>query len=143
VVDKPNPAIGLKDILAAAPYSLIDGGTGWQGQVGKLTDLPDQMVLLRNTGGPSSELAAAIDYPVVQVLVRGSKGQGGYESAYNMATAIHRALVKIPSSLVMPELTMIVPRGHIQELGVDDKDRPMFSLNLQLTISYATAGHRD
>lgn len=131
-----NPASGLKAIVDNLGTIIVDP---WVSKVGGFIDAPDQQVVFKNRGG-TMEMAVAVDYPSVQVLVRSPS----YEAGYTMARACLDVLLGIPSGADQyPELTSVVGRGGIQELGRDDKNRELFSFNLQLIVSYDSSGYRD
>lgn len=132
-----SPSKGLLDILKAVTGLTTD----WDFHVGRLTPDPDRQVVLRHSGGPAGEVKVAIDYPGVQILARGARGE--YEAAYQILVSVKEALVAHPGAAEYPEMTSITARGDIVDVGYDDKDRPQFSLNLQLIVTYDTSGYRD
>lgn len=135
-----SPAVGIYDVLEAGGF--FGGATGWSGRVGGLTDVNAQIAVI-DSGGRSGEVKIQIEYPSVQILVRGSPGQGGYDAAYDKAEKIHAALQGIPQNPVQfARLTSCVAIGFINWLGRDESDRPQFSLNFQLITSPATQGNR-
>ena len=140
--DDVSPAVGIMTILQG-----VSGGSlvsGWGQQISNFITEPDKQLVIRDTGGLPSELAVAVDYPSVQVLIRGKATAGGYTEAYAFAIAVRNALVGIPSRPALwTKLTSVTPRGHIQDLGKDDQARPVFSFNLQLILSFTTSGYRD
>src|SRR6202042_992901 len=101
-----------------------------------------QLVVL-GTGGKDPEIAVAVDYPTVQLICRGAAASGQYAQARGVLVAAKEALLGIPSApTAWPELTLCSVRGDIQDLGYDSSNRPMFSLNLQLIVSYDQSGYR-
>lgn len=136
-----SPATGITDILKGVSGLL----TGWTPITGQVIPEPDQLVVVNHSGGMGGEVTIAIDYPSIQVLVRGGRGASGYEDAWQMARAIREALIAIPTvtpPTAYPELTSCVALGEIMQLGYDDAKRPMFSVNFRLIVSYATSGYR-
>src|SRR5690349_13147824 len=128
-----SPAEGLEAILAAA--GIIGGATGWEGRLGGLGTDGKQIAFI-DSGGRPGEVKVAIDYPTVQLLVRGSKAAGGYSEAHAKAKAAYEALIGIPTpNGTWSELVSCTARGYINWLGRDDQDRPQFSLNFQLIIA--------
>lgn len=135
------PSKGCLEVIKAAGGIIV---SPWIAVYGKLSPTPDRQIVFRDVGGRDAEVGLAIDYPSVQILVRGKDGTGGYEEGYAKMVAVRDALLAIPSAPVAyPELTSVTQIGHIQGLGSDDKDRPMWSLNLQLILSFTTSGHRE
>ena len=135
-----SPAIGIANVLIAAGVQT----TGWTIYVGGLMTEDDQQIVVRHIGGKAGEIALAIDYPAIQLLVRGQQGPGGYESAYEKLINCRDALVRIPSGpTAFPNLTLVKTIGDVLDLGRDDKSRPLFSLNLSLIVTYDSAGYRS
>ena len=136
-----TPAEGLKAICAAVT-GLFGGSTGWVATVGGFSTTGKEISFL-DSGGRSSEVKVAIDYPNVQVMIRGTKAAGGYSEAYQKAKEVHAALVGIETpNASWTYLTSCVARGDIIWLGRDDEARPRFSLNLQLITQPENIGHR-
>ena len=138
--DPVSPARGVRAILAA-----VSGfTTGWQVATGQMLAAPDKMLVIRNTGGRAPEPNIAQDYPTVQIIGRGEKKAGGQEEIYQKMVAARRALLGIPSApAAYPELSSCIGIGDITDVGYDDSDRPMYTLNLQLIVSYETSGYRE
>lgn len=136
-----SPAMGIAEILRAFTPSLF---TGWTLRIGRLVPAPDKVVAILDTGGVGAEPGMNIDYPTVQVLIRGDKSDSGYKDSYAKAAAVRDALLGIPSGpTVYPELTSCTQRGHITSMGYDDKDRPLWSLNFALITEPTIAGYRE
>lgn len=136
-----SPVSGINAILTAATGVV---SAGWVTQLGVLLSEPDQAIAIRQVGGFSSEIVVPVDYPSIQILVRGSSGAGGYESSYAKMVAVKNALIGIPSRpTAWTDLTSCVPRGEIQELLRDDQGRPLWSYNVNLIVTLpAPAGYR-
>lgn len=133
-----SPADGLLAILEGIAGFL----DGWEAHVGRFNTSPNKQIVLRNTGGRSGEVKVAIDYPSVQVLIKGAPK--GYAEAWSKLKDIRDALVAIPTPTAdYPALTSCVAMGDINDLEYDDSDRPQFSQNFQLITSYAVSGYRD
>lgn len=137
-----SPAEGFKAILAN--LGVIDGATGWSGYIGDLPDTPHQAVTIYDTGGRGGEVKVAIDYPTVQVVVRGSPASGGYAAGYAKAQAIYDAMVGIDTPHASwDKLVSCVQMGFINWLGRDDTDRPRFSVNFRLITLPDNEGNRN
>jgi hypothetical protein len=136
----PTPADGIMAILAAAGLNPAP----WQMQVGQITDQPDQLIMLRNTGGLAGEIALAIDYPSVQIIVRGPAGEGSYSAAWAKMKQIKQALIAIPNGgSAYPELTLCKAKGDIQDLPYDDRKRFLCSFNIDLIVCFDSDGYRE
>jgi hypothetical protein len=135
-----SPAEGIKDVLVSG--ALIGGASGWGARVGELSDKAP-VVAVFDSGGRPGEVRIKIEYPSVQVIVRGEAGQGGYSAAYDKAEKIHAYLQGIDQNpAAFARLTSCVAIGFINWLGRDESDRPQFSLNFQLITEPITAGNR-
>lgn len=134
-----SPAKGIHEILKNAPGF---PGTGWTLGYGKMPADPDQYIAILDSGGQGGEVLVAIDYPRVQILVRGAKNKG-YDAAYDKINQARELLIAIPESAHYPELDSCIGVGQILPLGEDDSKRPVFSQNLQLIVSYDTSGYRE
>lgn len=133
-----------KGILALLDAAGVKEAGAWHVATGRLVDKPDKMVVISSPGGRSSEPVVAQDYPTVQLLVRGAKGSGGQEAAYLKAKECRAALLGIPSRPTEYEnLSSVTAIGDVTDVGYDDADRPIFSVNLQLIVFYETSGYRE
>lgn len=135
-----TPADKLASIIEAAglaggvsPFKLTVGGFNGAGQE----------VTFLDSGGRAPEVKVAIDYPTVQVIVRGSKAGSGYTAAYTKAEDIFKLLQGLNRNPIQyPELASCVAIGFINWLGRDENSMPRFSLNWQLIVSPAAVGNR-
>lgn len=135
-----SPAEGLRAIMVAE--GVIEGATGWKGTVGGLTSADAQITFIDH-GGRGGEVKVAIDYPSVQLIIRGSKAQGGYTAAFAKAKAAFDTLMGIDTpNATWAGLVSCVATSQPQWLGRDDQDRPMFSLNFKLITSPESDGNR-
>lgn len=135
-----SPAVGIHAILKAGNF--FGGDTGWDGKIGELGDNAPCLAVY-DSGGRAGEVLIPIEYPTIQVMVRGAAGTGGYAAAYDKAEKIHAYLQGIPQNPTeMARLTSCVAIGFITWLGRDESDRPQFSLNFQLITEPVTAGNR-
>lgn len=135
-----SPAEGLADILEAD--GVIGGASGWLRKIGGLGQAEKEVALL-DSGGREGEVKVAIDYPSVQVLVKGSKTDGGYVACYDKSREIYNALTgRDTPDADYPELVSCIAVNPPAWLGRDDKDRPMFSINFRLITEPSTVGNR-
>lgn len=137
-----SPAYGLKQVLAAASPAVIS--STWPVFIGNMPSDPDRCMSIRDYGGLTAEVGLAVDYPKVQVKLRGSRGATSYPETYDQAKKVFDALVGIPSRPVAwPNLVSVVPVGHIVPIGRDQSDRELITVNFQLIVAFDTAGHRE
>ena len=113
--------------------------TGWTFRIGKMPSSPDQVITLIDQGGPGGIPNLLVDYPGLQVLVRGPRGDVGYKTSYLMMRRIRDAILGMSNAPPeFPELDGITERGHIVPLGYDDTDRHVWSSNYQLLVEPGT-----
>jgi hypothetical protein len=140
-----SPAQGIKAILESLTGTALVTTGGWELRIGKQPSSPDKVITILDSGGRGAEPNLTIDYPNVQILVRGDKTATGYPDAYSKMEKVRAVLLGIPSGHAeYPALTSCTQRGGIVSLGLDENDRPRFSLNFQLITEPEadTDGHR-
>lgn len=135
-----SPAEGISAILEGD--NLIGGATGWSSAVAKLSGSGAQVAVI-DSGGRGGEVKVAIDYPSVQILVRGKATAGGYTEGWEKARAIYAHLQAIEDQTEYPELVSCVAIGYINPLAMDENNHPIFSLNWGLIIEPSQIGNRD
>lgn len=127
---------GIKDILVAAGVGIFEpdySGTGWCIAISRTRNEPNTFIAIYDHGGQAPEPGLDVDYPSIQIVVRGEPD--GYKNAMSKCRAIKDVLLGRPSetrsgdvwaSITMP--TDVIP------LGYDDNERPEFSLNFNLIV---------
>jgi hypothetical protein len=137
------PTDGITAILVAANVGVIPPAAGdWPIYEGQFPSEVDQCIMVREFGGRSSEVRIAIDYPSVQILVRGT--ERGYVTSRAKIEDIFLALQGIPSAPAeYPELTSAVAVGGRTFAGYDEKGRPQWTVNFNLIESKNPQGYRD
>lgn len=135
----------MGDLTTASPADLIQeyiltrvpSGelTGWTFFIGKLPSEPDQVISLIDQGGPPGIPNLLVDFPGIQVLVRGSRGGLGYRDSWLMMRKIRDSILGMQNAPPeFPELDGITERGTIVPMGYDDQDRHTWSSNYQLIV---------
>lgn len=139
-----DPALAIRDYLVTLGY--VAGGTSiapFSVFVGQPPDTPDALILINATGGPAPENRLLLNYPSVQVVVRGSRS--GYIAASNKIREVTNKLVgAVPGNLSGDFYRGCTQLSDIAYLGQDDNTRPMFSANFRFYVEPAevTGGHR-
>lgn len=132
-----QPSADIAAILATNNY----GTVGTDIFVTKLPDLPDKLIVVSSTTSREPEISTNdssgfnnIDKPNVQVLIRVKPGQntGGYAIADTIKTLLHG---KNNFTLNGARYISILALSDIGELGVDEKLRPVFSINFRIERS--------
>ena len=138
-------AVQLKDLLVAAgvgTFNVTDkqDQTSWSINVGRMPDV-DRTITLYDSGGKAPNPAWLVDYPTVQVKVRGNESD--YVNAVDKAEEVKNALLGLDSQTIDGDIYVSVSMiGDRNFLGYDDNGRPLFSLNFQLIINPATGTYR-
>lgn len=129
-----SPADLIADYLDSKG-NVFGGSTGWAFSVGFLPDGPDQVVAILDASGPSGFPTISIDFPGIQVIVRGSAGGEEYKDSWLKVKQVKDYLLGMPNAPAQfPELWGCVERGQPIPIGADDKNRPRWSYNLMLTV---------
>lgn len=126
-----NPASVLKDLLVAGNAGTFNASTGWNITLHSMPEAPNQCITLYNSGGRSPNPAYQLDFPSVQVMIRGNVGDG--EGAYAQAVKCKDLLLGVTSQDVIGgRLMSVTLLGDINALGWDEKSRPRFSINVNM-----------
>jgi len=122
------PSTGFKTLLAAHAAA-----SGWQIEIGRMPSTPDQVILIMDTGGLTPNPKWLLDFPSVQVVVRGKVG--GYLNTFNEAKAVKDILLGAPSQNLQGDRWVAVNMaGDMGFIGPDENERPTFSMNFALII---------
>lgn len=121
----------IKDLLRNRN---VETGT-WKLFVGKLPAEPDTAIAVMKSSGPGGQPSLLVDFPGIQILLRGARGGDSYEDAEAKLRQIRDNLLGIPSKpSEMPTLISCTERGSSVPLGYDEMERPLFSNNFQLIV---------
>jgi len=122
------PSVGAKTLLTAHVSV-----SGWQIEIGAMPDKPDKVIYIMDSGGRPPNPKWLLDFPSLQVVVRGSVGS--YLDTYNEAKAVKDILLGAPSQdLLSDRWVSITMMGDLGFIGRDENERPMFSVNFALII---------
>lgn len=124
----------MVDILVAAGMRRFVGSAplAWDITVGRMNDLPDDQITIYQTGGVASDVRWLIDYPSLQVKVRG--GPNNQRAARAKIEDVKNLLVGKFSYTAAngDRIVSISAIGDVGSMGWDDKKRPEFSFNFKL-----------
>lgn len=129
----------IKDVLVAdALAGYEDSSADWQIFVGTEPPVPDKTITLFRSGGSSPNPKWLVDYPSIQVRVRGEIG--GYADAYNKAQTVKDALLGLgPYSHISGDvLVQVNMQGDIFPLPADETGKPIFVVNFNLRVEPAS-----
>ena len=136
------PEIGIKDLLVSSGVGTFAASSGWGIFIGRLPTSPDTAIACIKAGGRSPFPHLLLNFPSVQVMIRGSSG--GYEAAEAKARAVVDALLGIPSQTINnDDWGGITQLGDVISLGFDEKDRPIFSCNFSIIMEPSAGGYRQ
>jgi len=129
-------------ILVAAGIGVLNATSGWSIHYGKASDSPDTTITITHTGySQSSNPKWLLDYPSVQIIVRGSPSDR--QAAKNKIIAIREALLGIPAADVTGgRIDGITEISGIAPLGFDAKQRPLFSCNMRIIFEPSSGTYR-
>lgn len=129
------PSKGIADLLVAAGFT-FGGVDPWAVYIGRRPDLPKAVVTIYDSGGGTPNPRWLIDYPSVQVRVRGNVND--YEESWLKAKEIKNIILGQPSQdLNGDRWVHFNMAGDIGFLGYDQTNHPEFSLNFNLIIEPA------
>lgn len=137
-----SPQDDIATLLENAGVALKGPGTGWRLFIGGLPSSPDSVVGVERSGGLAPNPKYALDFPQIQVVVRGPPGET--QSVDAKAEEVKRALLGIPPQTgAFGEIWGITMLSDIAPLGRDEQDRKMVSLNFQLWLEPNQVGSRE
>lgn len=129
-------AEGAKDLLEAAGVGTFAATSGWAIYLSKYPAAPNTVIAIYNSGGRAPNPKWALDYPSLNIQVRGAKN--GYQAAVTKVQEVKDVLLGLDSQDINGDrwVSVTMP-GEPAFLGYDDDNRPMFSLNFRLIIEPA------
>lgn len=137
-----SPAMIIKDILEAANVGDFADGSAFSLWIAALPDKPDEAIAIYDSGGETPNPKWALDYPSVQVRLRGK--ENGYPALYDKVVAVRDALLGFPGDdLDDGRLVSVRMIGGAAFLGRDEKKRPSFTLNWSLILEPTPGAYRE
>ncbi len=132
------PSVGIKDLLTTHV-----GTSGWQLEVGTFPDTPDRVIMISDTGGFEPNPKWLLDFPTVQVQVRGKAN--GYLDTFREAKAVKDLLLGITSftSADNDRWVAINQNGDMAFIGRDDGMRPLFTINFAIILEPQVVGNSN
>lgn len=129
-----NPIIAVKDFLEAKGVGRFDPTYGgWVLNLSKEPISPDTTITIYNTGGLPPNPKYLLDYPSVQVRVRGRPN--GYVESRATAERVKDVLLGIDSQDHGDDRwDSITMATDIVDLGYDQNNRPLHTLNFRCIV---------
>lgn len=135
-------SVNCKDILVTAGIGTFGATSGWGIYISREPDSPHTCVTVYDVGGLTPDPKWRLDYPSVQVRVRGAPN--GYIDASTKAQAVKDALLGItPQTINTDNIRGIVAIGDIAFLSYDEQRRPIFTQNWRFTVQPAAGTYRE
>lgn len=131
-----DPALSIRDMMVASSFNWVAGGVAPFGvYLGQPPATPDAIILLNRTGGIDPVPQWLVNYPSLQVMVRGKKS--GYEGASATIDQICNFLLGI-KTYVDPtsgdQYQACNQLGDVFYAGQDDNTRPHFTANFRFIV---------
>lgn len=127
------------DLIATAVGGTFAATTDWGVHIGKLPNKPNNCATVMLTGGLPPNPKWLVDYPSLQVIVRGED----YVATRAKAQAVKDALLGLPSQTISGDrIVSTKMNGDITPLGFDESNRALFSLNFSLITHPASGTNR-
>lgn len=137
-----SPAEDAKDLLVAAGIGTFGGTSGWVIRLNKEEDSPHTHITIYDTGGKEPNPRYLLDYPSLQIRVRGSTADP--QAARNKAKEVKDALLGLPSQDVNGNRWVsVLGLGDIQHLGFDEQGRILFVVNFSLILQPDQTGSEN
>jgi hypothetical protein len=137
-----NGALVLAQLLSAANVGTYTGTTsGGTIFLAKEPETPDKCITLYNSAGFTPNPKWAVDFPSVQVRVRGSKN--AYVASRAFAQSAKDALLGVTSQAVTGgRLVSVTMMGDLMDLPFDQSNRPLHVINFNLIVEPTATGNR-
>lgn len=130
------------DLLVTAAVGTLGAETGWSINVSREPASPDTCITLYDAGGFPPNPQWKINYPSVQVRVRGAKN--GYSDAYDKAEACMNALLGLPSQDIGDtRYVSVAMKGFINAIGYDEDNRPILTINFGAITEPTASSNRE
>lgn len=136
------PSIDVKDLLETAGIGTFAATSGWALAISREPEDPDTTVTVYDVGGLTPDPKWLLDYPSVQVRVRGSPN--GYVAGMRKAIDVKDALLGVtPQVINGNNIRGIVAIGDIAFISYDEQRRPIFTQNWRLTVQPVIGTYRE
>jgi len=136
-----DPAEAIKDKLVTDSVGAFGLGSGWRIFLGRFPDTPDTIILVNGTGGANPYPHLRLNFPSVQVMLRGE--QNGYQEARAKAKEVCDKLLGMDTEVLNFDTYRSCNQiGDVIWLGQDENNRPIFSANFRFIVEPATGDNR-
>ena len=134
-------SVDCKDLLVTAGIGVFGATSGWGIYISREPDLPNSVVTVFDVGGLTPNPAWLLDYPSVQIRVRGNPND--YIKTSDKAQDVKNALLGLTPQIVNgSNIRGITAIGDIAFLNYDESSRPIFTQNWRFTVQPASGTYR-
>lgn len=129
------PSDHIRDLLVVGGFrAAVSPFVDWDIWTGRQTTSIDRAVTLYDSGGLAANPRWLLDYPSVQVRVRG--GVNDYKLAHEKAKLARDLVLGVPSYTATngDRIVQVNAIGEIGFIGWDDANRPEWVFNLSMII---------
>lgn len=130
--DPTLPSASIKEMIIDGLLGSSDPSTAWGVYISsEPQETPNQCITVYDTGGRDPDPKWRLDYPNVQVRVRGAKEQ--YAATWERARKIRDLILGAPAQEIQSwrwESFLVV--GDVNFLMYDQSRRPIFTINVRL-----------
>ena len=131
----------MQGLLATAGVGTITPNAEWSLNISRMPSTPHRQISIARTGGKPSDPKFALDYPSMQVMIRGNPGD--YIVVRDKAQNVKDELLGLTSQTIGDTRWVSVTAiGDINYLGYDENERPMLSVNFALIIEPPPGANR-
>ncbi len=123
----------MRGILATAGVGTVTPNEEWSLNISRMPSAPNRQIAISRTGGKASDPKWALDYPSMQVMIRGNPSD--YVAARDKAQNVKDELLGLNSQTIGDTRWVSVTAiGDVNWLGYDENERPMLSVNFALIV---------
>ena len=134
-----NPASMIRDLLITDAVGVDSVTADWSVFLFQEPETPDAVITVYNAGGEARDPKWGLDFPSIQVRVRGKPGD--YTTAYTKISDVVTALLgRDPETVQGDEIQAFNMLGDIIQLGFDQSNRPLLVVNFRLIIEPTLPG---
>ena len=128
----------LAQEIAGLTYD--DSGSTGNVYVGMTPDSPDDVVMVKGSGGEGNDTKLGYDAPTIQVIVRGGPAYDR-TAGYNRAREVYDVLAGLTSTALPDGTWLVMARALASEpadIGADENGRQEWSMNFLLEVRALT-----
>jgi len=134
-----SPAEDIATMLQTGSIGTIGATSGWAITVSKFEATPDTHISLTNVSGGNPDPKWLLDFGIVNIKVRGAVF--AYQAMMSKSLDVRNLLLgKAETTVNTTVYKGIWMVGDILEMGYDDNNRPITSMNFRVAAEPTTGG---